>query len=56
MTDALVRQADEFQADAASNVATWFASIAKGATMPTRDTAPIGAPCWIDLMTSDTER
>jgi predicted enzyme related to lactoylglutathione lyase len=37
-------------------VATWFESIAKGATMPTRDTAPIGAPCWIDLMTSDTER
>lgn len=24
--------------------------------MPTRDTAPIGAPCWIDLVTSDTER
>ena len=24
--------------------------------MPTRDTAVIGAPCWIDLMTSDTER
>jgi len=24
--------------------------------MPTRDTAPVGAPCWIDLMTSDTER
>ncbi len=24
--------------------------------MPTRTTAPIGAPCWIDLMTSDTER
>ncbi|MBA2473487.1 MAG: VOC family protein [Pseudonocardiales bacterium] len=24
--------------------------------MPTRDAAPIGAPCWIDLMTSDTER
>lgn len=24
--------------------------------MPTRDTAPIGAPCWVDLMTSDTER
>ncbi|HZE00817.1 MAG TPA: hypothetical protein VE155_03480 [Pseudonocardiaceae bacterium] len=24
--------------------------------MPTGDTAPIGAPCWIDLMTSDTER
>ena len=23
--------------------------------MPTRDTAPIGAPCWVDLMTSDTE-
>jgi predicted enzyme related to lactoylglutathione lyase len=21
--------------------------------MPTRDTAPIGAPCWVDLMTSD---
>jgi uncharacterized protein len=24
--------------------------------MPTRDTAPNGAPCWADLMTSDTER
>ncbi len=24
--------------------------------MPTRDTAPIGAPCWVDLMTSDVER
>lgn len=24
--------------------------------MPTRDTAPIGAPCWIDLLTSDPER
>ncbi len=24
--------------------------------MPTRDTAPIGAPCWVDLMTSDQER
>src|SRR5947209_5188486 len=24
--------------------------------MPTRDTAPIGAPCWVDLMTSDTDR
>lgn len=24
--------------------------------MPTRDTAVIGAPCWIDLLTSDTER
>ncbi len=24
--------------------------------MPTRDAAPIGAPCWVDLMTSDTER
>lgn len=23
--------------------------------MPTRDTAPIGAPCWVDLLTSDTE-
>ncbi len=23
--------------------------------MPTRDRAPIGAPCWVDLMTSDTE-
>jgi predicted enzyme related to lactoylglutathione lyase len=22
--------------------------------MPTRDHAPIGAPCWVDLMTSDT--
>ncbi|MEP6464032.1 MAG: VOC family protein [Frankiaceae bacterium] len=24
--------------------------------MPTRDTAPIGAPCWVDLMTSDPQR
>ncbi|MGH9027845.1 MAG: VOC family protein [Acidimicrobiia bacterium] len=24
--------------------------------MPKRETAPIGAPCWIDLMTSDTDR
>ncbi len=24
--------------------------------MPKRETAPIGAPCWVDLMTSDTER
>ena len=24
--------------------------------MPTRDTAPIGAPCWVDLSTSDTEK
>lgn len=23
--------------------------------MPTRDSAPIGAPCWVDLMTSDVE-
>src|SRR2546430_2540921 len=24
--------------------------------MPTRDTAPAGAPCWVDLLTSDAER
>lgn len=24
--------------------------------MPTRDTAPAGAPCWVDLMSSDIER
>ena len=24
--------------------------------MPRRETPPIGAPCWVDLMTSDTER
>jgi predicted enzyme related to lactoylglutathione lyase len=24
--------------------------------MPNRDAAPVGAPCWIDLSTSDTER
>jgi uncharacterized protein len=23
--------------------------------MPTRETAPIGAPCWVDLMTSDPD-
>ena len=24
--------------------------------MPVRDTAPAGAPCWVDLLTSDAER
>jgi predicted enzyme related to lactoylglutathione lyase len=24
--------------------------------MPTRDIAPVGAPCWVDLMTSDVDR
>jgi uncharacterized protein len=24
--------------------------------VPTRDSAPIGAPCWVDLMTSDTDK
>ncbi len=24
--------------------------------MPTRDSTPLGAPCWVDLMTSDTEK
>ncbi|MDQ1443984.1 MAG: uncharacterized protein QOI20_448 [Acidimicrobiaceae bacterium] len=24
--------------------------------MPTRETAPLGAPCWVDLMTSDAAR
>src|SRR5260370_38827445 len=24
--------------------------------MPTRDSAPTGAPCWVDLLTSDAER
>ena len=24
--------------------------------MPTRDAAPAGAPCWVDLMTSETDR
>ena len=24
--------------------------------MPTRDNAPLGAPCWVDLTTSDTDR
>lgn len=24
--------------------------------MPTRETAPVGAPCWVDLMTSDVEQ
>jgi hypothetical protein len=28
----------------------------EGGTMPTRDPAATGAPCWIDLMTSDVER
>lgn len=33
-----------------------ISTVTKGTTMPTRDTAPVGAPCWVDLMTSDTER
>src|SRR5215510_13273807 len=28
----------------------------RGGSMPARDTAPVGAPCWVDLMTSDTQR
>ena len=24
--------------------------------MPTRDTAPLGSPCWVDLMTSDPDK
>lgn len=24
--------------------------------MPTRETAPVGAPCWVDIMTSDVDR
>ena len=24
--------------------------------MPTRDKSPVGVPCWVDLLTSDTER
>jgi len=24
--------------------------------MPTRDSTPVGAPCWVDLMSADTER
>ena len=24
--------------------------------MPARATAPIGSPCWVDLMTSDQDR
>ena len=28
----------------------------QGDTMPTRDTAPVGAPIWIDLMASDVAR
>jgi predicted enzyme related to lactoylglutathione lyase len=31
-------------------------NVQKGVTMPIRDKAPIGAPCWVDLATSDTTR
>ncbi|MGH3439816.1 MAG: VOC family protein [Sciscionella sp.] len=47
---------DEFGGIAGSTSVTCFAVFPKGITMPTRDTAPVGAPCWIDLMTSDAER
>jgi len=30
--------------------------LTKESPMPTRDTAPAGVPCWIDLMSSDTAR
>jgi hypothetical protein len=46
---------DEFTVAASSETVTDIRS-AKGTTMPTRDTAPVGAPCWIDLMTSDADR
>src|SRR5688572_27456235 len=29
---------------------------AYGASMSERDSAPLGAPCWVDLLTSDPDR
>src|SRR5437868_5437726 len=32
------------------------ANITKEPAMPRRETAPIGAPCWVDLLTSDPDK
>ncbi len=50
------READESGAARASNVVTMSFGPSKGATMPAQDSYPLGAPCWVDLTTSDTER
>src|SRR5450432_383090 len=47
-------RADEFGASATSKLVTWFDE-RREPPMPTRDSAPIGAPCWVDLMTTDVE-
>jgi predicted enzyme related to lactoylglutathione lyase len=36
-------------------VATEFAVLSKETPVPKRDEAPIGAPCWVDLATSDQD-
>jgi uncharacterized protein len=47
---------DEFPRRDGSMMVTGPSETAKGGAMPARETAPIGAPCWVDLTTSDTER
>lgn len=62
MNDGLLRRGWDWAAVAGIcdplRVPTWLCSeaVVKGPAMPARSTAPIGAPCWIDLMSSDTAR
>lgn len=58
LDDALTPSADEFRDTAASTTTTEEPALGerpKGPAMTTRDRAPLGAPCWIDLMTADPE-
>ena len=41
---------DEFRRDRTVGVATVFAVLSKEPPVPKRDEAPIGAPCWVDLL------
>src|SRR5438552_7262514 len=47
---------DEFVADLSSKGGDSRSHIEKEPPMPKRDAAPVGAPCWVDLFTSDTNK
>ncbi len=47
---------DEFSTAARSKLSNRKKTTLKERAMPRRDVAPIGAPCWVDLYTSDPER
>jgi len=51
----LAQSTDEFRVAGPSKVSTPF-GLLKELAVPQRDSAPIGAPCWVDLLTSDPDR